>query len=201
MRSTGKGIKWIGIEVYVVATAILALPGVGPAARGDPPPPLFIDLGGASGEEADPIVICSRIVDVDFAVLDALQPGDIATLNLFDDASIVGLFEERITEPTGGYTWLGRLDGTNERWFVLAVVEDAVVASIDAGQDGAFSVGDGGGGLYQISEIDTADAPGCNESWLPDPSEPTIPGSGSTPSVCFGGVTPGGPGGSSGGPQ
>ncbi len=122
-----------GSIVPLGALALLAGVATGDA-HGQPR--LFADAGESegSGGLSDPTVIRSRSVEIDLDLLAEIQPdqGDTLVFNLFENVSLVAVFERVERRASDRYTWHGDLAGVANGTFTLVVEHGVVVANIRA---------------------------------------------------------------------
>ena len=100
-------------------------------------------------------------VNFDLFALPALRPGDKLGFNLFDDTSLVAIFERLEVRSPSSYTWFGRLAHEEYSSFVLVMEQGVMAASIRAPGKGLFQIGFLGAGVHVIREIDESKLHPC----------------------------------------
>ncbi len=91
----------------------------------------------------DPTVMRFSFVYINFAVLggetgppfDGSGAGQRITLNLFDDTEFIALLERVEANPTGGFTWIGHLEGLENSFVTFVVNEGVVIGKITTSQE------------------------------------------------------------------
>ena len=108
------------------------------------------------------------------------------TLNFFDDAVFQVIFEETLVTWTGGYSLLGRLEGTSEYGGTAAlVVSGGVVRGTVRTAGGTYEVAAMEDGVHVIRQIDLSSRPALGDDTLrsgdvPDrPEDAPLPSTGS----------------------
>ncbi|MHC5006234.1 MAG: M12 family metallo-peptidase [Planctomycetota bacterium] len=109
------------------------------------------------GPSADPTVVRSRAVSVDFEQLSALQPGRGLVFNVFENVSFPATVE---TAGTSG-TFSGGIDGKPHGTFVLVVNEGSLTAILRVPGEGTYRIRSSGAGGHVVQEIDDASFPSC----------------------------------------
>jgi hypothetical protein len=165
----------------VVLLTLTAAPAIGQdAPGGSSAQSLFVDAleWEDPGVEMDPTVTRGRPVTIDVIGLASLmrQPGDTLELDLFDDASFVGVLERVETRSPDSYTLMGRLAEEEHSSFTLAVKSGVVVANIRVPTKQAYyQIRYLGLGVHVIREIDQSEFPACGvgpEMGPPPPAQP-----------------------------
>lgn len=128
------------------------------------PVPLFRTSGlqVAMAANTDPSVVRSRLVDVNFALLD----GDgthsnrslAVLLNLFDDTTYTATLVQRQTLTNGGYAWSGRLDDSELSQVIFVVFNGVTSASITL-PGATYQIRPDVSGLHLVQEINDAALP------------------------------------------
>ncbi|MCH7849919.1 MAG: hypothetical protein IIB53_16345 [Planctomycetes bacterium] len=101
-------------------------------------------------------VIRSRSVRVDPAMLADMSQGGRVIFDLFDDLSLVGLVNRRIERTSDRYTLSGRIEGTANGEFILAVNHDVLAGIIRTGVLGTYHIRFGPDGLHVVDQIDAS---------------------------------------------
>ena len=103
-----------------------------------------------------------RFVSMDIAHLDRIQriaasrsEQSILHLNLFDDATFVGIVDSTAPTFSGGYSLSGRMAGRPRSSITIVVNGDTVAGSV-RDMDGTYYIRSAGNGLYAISEVDAS---------------------------------------------
>jgi len=153
------------IQGAVLALTLIVTLVVGsvPAAQAQgSAPDLFADAAmGADAVQSNPAhVMRSRYVDVNLGLLlnakgQALdvKASPELSLNLFPDASYIGVIDKVQNNASGGYSWIGRLKGLEEGYFYLVTSDDVFIAHV-ASPQGVYEVSWAGNGLYRVIQID-----------------------------------------------
>ena len=148
----------------------LVLSIFGPAASGaidDPQNALFFSAGTSSGPvvETKPTLagetyLRSRSVTIDFDMLAEAKGSTVdgpasfrLPLNLFDDASVIGVVERSAPTFSGGYSLSGRIADHPLSRMTLVVNGDIVAGKVEV-HGRAFRIDMSGDGLYAVSEVD-----------------------------------------------
>jgi hypothetical protein len=139
------------------------------------PPRLFVAAPEGSSLErgAQPPTVRSRIVQVNFALLEGSSPRRLA-LNLFEDLVLDALLEEVDELPGGGRAWRGRIEGVSLSQVVL-VQRGEVLAGDVFLPDAVYQVRPASGGLHAVSQIDQAAFPPELESVAVPPAGEATP--------------------------
>ena len=124
---------------------------------------------------ADAITLRRRLVAIDFGQLSppagasaagrggaAAAPSGVLALNLFDDASFIGLVESVAPTFSGGYSLAGPLAGV-EMGTMTLVVNGEVVAGTVRTPEATYRIRPAGGGLHSVSEVDLSQLPPLGE--------------------------------------
>lgn len=114
----------------------------------------------------------SMLFDSNGKALDAKQLPTV-TLNLFSDAVFTGVVKN-VVQDQFGTTWGGQLDGYQDGYFTVTVVEGVMVAHV-ASPIGVFEVSTAGNGLYKVIEIDQSKFKDCPEGAKYDPPGKILP--------------------------
>ncbi len=194
-RRTGSG-PALGGRSAALAVALLAALAAGEAAGQSPGQPggLFREVapaGVVAGPDlsavSDSITLRRRLVAIDFGQLAppadaapgapaaAAVPSGVLRLNLFDDASFMGLVQTVAPTFSGGYSLSGQLAGV-EMGTVTLVVNGAVVAGTVRTPEATYRIRPAPGGLHTVSEVDLSRLPPLGE-----PISPERPGRGGPP--------------------
>ena len=171
----------IVVSLPMGASAIAAPPSEGSY--------LFSDSAIEGGLEiaGDPTIVRTRFVNVNFDLLggaDALprdlsNVGDLVVLNLFDDVVFTAALDRVEPNRSGGYSWIGHLEGV-EHSQVILVVKDGLMAGNIAPPGAFYQVRYAGSGVHAIHEI--------NQSAFPPEAEPIpvdIPDEGEAPDAAL----------------
>ncbi|MHC4709846.1 MAG: M12 family metallo-peptidase [Planctomycetota bacterium] len=109
------------------------------------------------GQSADPTVVRSRAISVDFDLLSALHPGQNLVFNLFENASFPATVETAATPRT----FSGSIDGEPPGTFSLVVNEGILTAIIQIPGEGTYRIRSLGTGGHVAQEIDDTSFPSC----------------------------------------
>ena len=170
------------------AVAAALLVGLAAAESAGQPAGLFREVVPAAAAIApglptapDAITLRRRLVAIDYGQLTpsadtatvvprgtAAAPSGVLTLNLFDDASFMGLVRSVAPTFSGGYSLSGPLAGVEMGTMTLVVNGEVVAGSVRT-PEATYRIRPAGAGLHAVSEVDL--------SRLPPHGEP-IPGRG-----------------------
>lgn len=100
-------------------------------------------LDTTTGSLEDPTSMRTRLVGVNFEVLrdengppqDTSGVGEIVVVNLFPDAEYDAILERVEKNPTGGFTWIGYLDGIENSQVTLVVNMEVMIGKIITPED------------------------------------------------------------------
>lgn len=157
---TGRGIYGVLLAfILIVSLVVSSAPGV-KAQAGVP------DLFSASAAPADAAradaaqVMRSRFVSVNVGLLVNAKGAALdvkanpqVSLNLFPDASYVGTIDKVEKNSSGGYSWIGRLQGVEDGYFYLVMVGNVFIAHV-ASPAGVYEVSWAGNNVYKVVQID-----------------------------------------------
>jgi len=117
-------------------------------------------IEGSLDSIMDPTVIRARLVNVDFAAMRAGGSfSNRLVLNLFADTNLDAVLDRVQSNPTGGYTWVGHLEGVEPSLVLLVVNDGVMVAKVSTGRE-IFQVRyTGSGDLHAVVQIDPAAFP------------------------------------------
>ena len=104
---------------------------------------------------ADPTVIRSRAVLIDFDLLSQERPQRVV-LNLFDDTA----FAARI-EPSRRGVWKGTIDGEPQSTITIINRKGFVAGLVEVPDVGTYRIRSSGNGLHLVQEIDQGAVPQC----------------------------------------
>lgn len=93
----------------------------------------------------------SRAVTLDAEALRTAEVGDRVTLDLFEDATVSTVIQDRSTTE-GATSWTGALDGATGT-FSAVEVDGVFHVSLASAEDGSFEVSSTRGGDYQVVEV------------------------------------------------
>jgi len=111
----------------------------------------------------EPSVVRTRAVQVNVNLL-AASPShrrDKLRLNLFDDVSLVAIFERYEVRSSNSYTWFGRLANKEYSSFIFVVEQGVMVGTIRVPGKGVYEISFPGAGVHVIQEIDESKFPPC----------------------------------------
>ena len=111
--------------------------------------------------DPDPMAVRQRAVRIRKDVLldgDRAREVERITLNLFPDTTYVGLIT-RIDPYSGGYTWVGTLEGFEVSAVTIVWVGGVFAANIGS-PEGVYEIAWSGSGGYRVYEIDQGAYPG-----------------------------------------
>ena len=148
----------------------LVLSIFGPVAAGgfdDPQNALLFSAGSLSGPvaESKPTLagetyLRSRNVTIDFDMLAEAKGSAVdgpasfrLPLNLFDDASVIGIVEHSAPTFSGGYSLSGRIAGHTMSSMTLVINGDIVAGKVQV-HGRTFRIDMSDDGLYAVSEVD-----------------------------------------------
>jgi len=160
--------RWLPASLFATALVLLQTP----AAQGQQPAGLFVNVSGPvataadSREMPDRVRLRRRTVRIDFSRLGTR--GDAARtlrLNLFEDAQYEAVLD-RIDATADGFVWTGHVSGIEHSTVSLASV-DGVMSGLIQTADGTFTVSYAGDDVHAVTQID--------QSALPPDAEPAIP--------------------------
>lgn len=165
----------IAAALGLASAPLAAAPNAPVAPNG--PPPLFVpaatgDLPPNAAAAPRPEVVRSQLTRVNPGVLfDANgAPADRArlpriTLNLFPDATYVGIVDEA-RQDRWGSSWNGTLAGVSQGYFFVTVVDGVLMTHV-ASPQGVYEVSQAAGDLYRAVQIDQAKFRDHPDEWDP----------------------------------
>jgi len=137
---------------------------------------LFYDsnVSGDIDFSRDPTIIRSRFVNINFDLLSEPDgrpsvSGDVLVLNLFNDVLHTAIRDHVELNLTGGFSWVGHLDGVEYSHVTLVMKDGIVVGNITLPR-AFYQVRYAGNGVHAVHQIDQSAFP--NEA---DPVEISIP--------------------------
>jgi hypothetical protein len=115
---------------------------------------------GTEGRTADPAILRTRLVEVDFdALVGSDGPpgsesgsGNALALNLFEDASFTATLDHVEAQPPDRVTWLGHIAGVTDSRVTFALEDERLSGDITL-PGAVYQVRYAGDGLYAIYEI------------------------------------------------
>lgn len=119
------------------------------------------DKGSHASLIPEPMIVRSRLVNVNSAVLDKMitpQPSPVpdgskqVSFNLFPDAQLIAM-ADRVELSPHGFVWLGHTDGTDKSRITI-IVEDNVLSGNIRLPNKLYQVRFAGNNLYSINELD-----------------------------------------------
>ena len=160
------GLVLLSICLFVALGPIIVMPlATGPSSIAAPSldgPYLFTDTAIEEDLDTagDPTIIRTRFVSVNFDLLggadtlpgDLSDGGDVAVLNLFDDVVFTAILNRVEPNRSGGYSWLGHLEGV-EYSQVILVVKNGLMAGNITLPKVFYQVRYAGSGVHAIYEI------------------------------------------------
>jgi hypothetical protein len=169
------------LALILVATLVSGSLSVVEAQGG--PPSLFGDAGdvppSARGTN-EAFIADARFVTVNVGMLFAPNGKALGktrlpeiSLNLFPNASFVGVVRRSWTDSWGSY-WTGSLKGVENGYFYLTVVEGVLMAHVGSPM-GIYEVSLVSGDLYKAIRIDQSKFKDHDEAWTYEPSGVVIP--------------------------
>ena len=153
--------------------SLLAIPVLGsvllaaPQASEQPAGPLLFantDQPALPGVGEDEVTIRSRVVelDIDLLVNTSTRTGGqgLVALNMFPDANVVARLDRVEEAYGGGLIWIGTVEGQTDADVVFSIMEDAVCASINVGEE-MYRVSYAGNGVHRVAQVDPMLFKGC----------------------------------------
>jgi hypothetical protein len=132
---------------------------------------LFVDVSAARLPQlpVSPAIRRQRYIQVRFEQLGYLQPAktyteSIATvsrqvkLNLFNDVAVIALLDRVVLNESGGYSWIGHLEGIALSQVILTVRGDQMFGSINY-PGGVFEIKQVDKQIHIIDEVNQSDLP------------------------------------------
>jgi hypothetical protein len=145
-----------------VGASAFAAPANDPSGVG-----LFTDsaVQGDIERGGDPTILRTRYVDVRFDLLAgrdgspvSQEAGSILTLNLFGDVVLTGVLEHVELNQSGGFSWLGHVEGVPLSQVTLVVKDGLLVGNVVM-PAGFYQVRYVGNGVHAVYEIDPSAFP------------------------------------------
>ncbi|MHC4318003.1 MAG: M12 family metallo-peptidase, partial [Planctomycetota bacterium] len=164
----------VGVHRHVIATllfltlAVLAVSSAVGAGPDDTALPALLAPAGDGvglGSTSDPTVVRSRAVTVASDLLSGLQPKDRLALELFDDLSVVMVFE---TAGASG-AWSGTIVGDPPGTFTLVSGADGTAAILRVPGQGTYRIRPRAAGAHVVEQLDETGLPPCGGAPVREP--------------------------------
>ena len=102
------------------------------------PAPLFFATDTLSALDTPQAAVRSRVVELNLSALNGSSDGlssqsaqgSVVQLNLFDDVTYNAVIDTVETNPSGGETWVGHIDGMGMSYVYMVYTEDVFAAHI-----------------------------------------------------------------------
>jgi hypothetical protein len=142
-------------------------------------PKLFIDVESVNTNTPPPHVAKSRLVKVNLSLLldEKKQPRTLdanteMTINLFPEATYIGVIERVEQTNPGSHSWIGHLKGVEYSMLIMVFSGGIFIANISS-PHGVYEVSIEEGDLYRIVLIDQSKLRGEEGNIQPTPTSPT----------------------------